>query len=172
VPILLWIAACAGAEAPDRTTEELRLIELMEMRRTGDPEGIEGVFHPTAVYDDFTSGTQHRELPEITAFIRGWHSPDGATFVDVVQYHAGDGVAVAEWVLEGTRSGPARDDPDSLVLRRFRVDGLTLVEVEDGLIVRAADYADPTSLLLAEGAVVVLPEGDTLEAVTEPVTGG
>ena len=50
------------------------------------------------------------------------------------------------------------------------VDGVTLVELEDGLIVRAADYGDPTSLVLAEGGIVVLPGGDTLRALPETVT--
>lgn len=80
-------------------------------------------------------------------------------------------MAVAEWVLEGNRQGPSGLSGDSLVLRRFRVDGLTLIEVQGGLIVRAADYGDPIPLVLAEGGAVVFPDGDTLRAEAEPTTG-
>ena len=99
--------------------------------------------------------------------MEGFHSPDGSVFLEVIAYHSADGMAAAEWVLDGTRLSPS---PDSLVLRWFRVDGVTLIELEDGLIVRAADYGDPTSLVLAEGGIVVLPGGDTLRALPETVT--
>ena len=148
----------------NHTHEQLRDLTIQKT-------GIEGLFHPTAVYDDFTSGVTYRDLPEIAAFMEAFHTADGAVFLDVISYHAGEGIAAAEWVLEGSRQGPSGVSGDSLVVRRFRVDGLTLIEVQGGLIVRAADYGDPIPLVLAEGGAVVLPEGDTLRAGAESATG-
>ncbi len=173
VAMLTWAVGpgCTGPEPSSVTVEERRLIELMEMRRAGDATGIERLFHPTAVYDDFTSGVTYRDLPEIADFMEAFHTADGAVFLEVISYHTGNGMAVAEWVLEGNREGPSGASGDSLVVRRFRVDGLTLIEVQGGLIVRAADYGDPIPLILAEGGAVVFPEGDTLRAEAESATG-
>jgi hypothetical protein len=166
----LGLGACVGPEPSPASVEERRIIELMEIRRSGDAAGIESLFHPTAVYEDLTSGARYRDLPEIAEFMEGFHSPDGSVFLEVIAYHSGDGMAAAEWVLDGTRLSPSLTSPDSVFLSWFRVDGVTLIELEDGLIVRAADYGDPTSLVLAEGGIVVLPGGDTLRALPETVT--
>lgn len=170
--VLLALALLAPACTPggdgQPTVAELRLMELLEMRRTGDLTGIEEVFHPVAVYQDRPNQVEYQGLPEIQAFLEGFHGWATGVFLDVVALHVGDGVAVAEWVLEGTQGGPAPGLGDPAERRRFRLEGVTVVEVEQGLVVRAADYADPTPMLLELGGTLILPDGDTLRAAPPP----
>ena len=46
--------------------------------------------------------------------------------------------------------------------REFILNGITIIEIEDGLIRRAADYIDTMPLLLQLGSEVTLPDGEVL----------
>jgi hypothetical protein len=137
----------------------VRLKEVMEMRGTGDITGIEGVFLPEAVYEDVAGDFEYRGVPEIADHLTDLHEWASGVFLDVVAIHAGPEWASAEWLLEGTQSGPVPGRLDSVTGRRFRLRGLTLIEVERGGVVRAVDYMDWVPFLLDVGAEVHWPGG-------------
>lgn len=163
-------AGCAPGEVPEPSLVELRLLELMAMRQSGDVAGAEDIFHPVAVYDDYPNQVQYRGLPEIAGFVQGLHRWASGVFLDVVRVHVGADRAVAEWVLEGVQSSAYPGVADSATFRRFRLEGVTVVEVERGLIVRAADYADMVPLILDLGGSVTLPSGEVVR-LPDPVEG-
>ncbi|HSG46490.1 MAG TPA: nuclear transport factor 2 family protein [Longimicrobiales bacterium] len=155
-------AGCARGEMPEPSLAEVRLMEVMAMRHSGDVTGAEDIFHPAAVYDDYPNQLQHRGLPEIADFIQGLHRWASGVFLDVVRVHAAGDRAVAEWVLDGVQSAPYPGVADSATFRRFRLEGVTVVEVERGLVVRVADYADMVPLILELGGSVTLPSGEVV----------
>lgn len=162
-PLLLAGAAgCSGDGPPPPTAAEALLVEALEMRRTGDVEGVLDAFHPVATWEDHPSQTEYRGAEEIAAFLGGIHAWADGVFLDVVRMYALGDVAVAEWVLEGTQARPIPGQLDSVTYRRFRIEGVTLVEVEGRLIVRAVDYADVAPFFLDLGARVTLPGGSVL----------
>ena len=50
-------------------------------------------------------------------------------------------------------------------MRSFRVEGVTLLEIDGGRIVRATEYSDPTDLYVALGGSVTLPDGTVVAPV-------
>lgn len=155
-------AGCAPGDGQEASLAEVRLLELMAMRQSGDVAGIEALFNPVAVWDDYPNQLQHRGLPEITDFVLSLHGWASGVFLDVVRTHAAGDRAVAEWVLQGVHSAPWPGVADSATFRRFTLEGVTVVELERGLIVRAADYADMVPLILDLGGSVTLPGGEVV----------
>ena len=154
---LVLLAGCTDDTAPGPA--EARLLEVLEMRRTGSVEGIEGVFLPEAVYEDVPGDFEYRGVPEIAAYLGGLHDWATGVFLDVVRIRAGRESASAEWYLEGIQSGPVPGRLDTVTGRRFRLRGLTLVELERGAVVRAVDYLDWVPFLLDVGAEIHWPGG-------------
>ena len=154
--LLLW--ACSGDAGPGAA--EARLLEVMEMRRTGDVTGIETVFLPEGVYEDVGGDFEYRGTAEIAGYLSGLHGWATGVFLDVVQIHAGDESASAEWYLEGVQSAPVPGRIDSVTGRRFRLRGVTVVELERGGVVRAVDYLDWVPFMLDLGAEIRWPGGE------------
>jgi hypothetical protein len=102
---------------------------------------------------------EYRGVPEIADHLAGLHEWATGVFLDVVAIHVGGDWAAAEWLLEGTQSAPVPGLLDSVTGRRFRLRGVTLVEVERGGVVRAVDYLDWVPFLLDVGAEVHWPGG-------------
>jgi hypothetical protein len=153
----LTAGSCGGESAS--SLAELRLKEVMEMRATGDVGGIEEVFLPEAVYEDVAGDFEYRGVPEIAEHLRELHGWASGVFLDVIDIRAGREWASAEWLLEGTQSGPVPGRLDTVTDRRFRLRGVTLIELERGGVVRAVDYMDWVPFLLDLGAEVRWPGG-------------
>ncbi len=170
VLLVLALGACTGEEAPGRA--ELRLEEVLEMRRTGSLDDVASVFLPEAVYEDVAGGVEYRGVPEIAdhlGWIHGWAS---GVFLDVIRVHGGDRVASAEWVLDGVQAAPIPGLVDSVTRRRFQLRGITVVEVERGAVIRAVDYTDLVPLLLDLGAEIHAPGGGVLRREPPDTSGG
>lgn len=175
IPVLVCaglLQGCGSGDAPGSSLAEVRLLEVMEMRRTGDVSTAVDVFDPVAVWEDYPNQVQHRGLPEIADYLRQLHRWAGGVFLDVTRIHAGPDVAVAEWVLEGVQTGPWPGMADSATFRRFRVEGVTVVEVERGVVVRVAEYSDMVPLVLGLGGSVTLPGGEVISVPQAPPEEG
>lgn len=168
--VALGLGACGGDSGP--SPAEARLIEVMEMRRTGDVTGIEAVFLPEGVYEDAAGDFEYRGVPEIAGYLTGLHEWASGVFLDVVAIHAGRESASAEWFLEGVQSGPIPGRLDTITGRRFRLRGMTLVELERGAVVRAVDYLDWVPFMLDMGAEIRWPGGGVTTGVAVPEGSG
>ncbi|MDT8340361.1 MAG: nuclear transport factor 2 family protein, partial [Longimicrobiales bacterium] len=164
----LLLAGCAPEGAPEPTVAELRVLELLALRESGDVAVAADLFHPLAVWEDHPGQRQLQGLPEIAAFLEEFHGWASGIFLDVLRVHPAGDRAVAEWVLEGVQSAPYPGVADSATFRRFLLEGVTVVEVERGLIVRVAEYADMLPLLLDLGGSATLPNGDVISAPEPP----
>ncbi|KAB2840985.1 MAG: nuclear transport factor 2 family protein, partial [Burkholderiales bacterium] len=88
--------------------------------------------------------------------------------IEVKRVHAGQQVAVAEWVLRAVQARPIPGRVPVATGQRFELAGLTLIELREGRIARAADYLDVLGFVLALGARVELPGGVVLPATAAP----
>lgn len=165
----MWTTGCVPGDSMEASLAEVRLMEFMAMRQSGDVTGAETLFSPVAVWDDYPNQVQYRGLPEIAERIVGLHGWATGVFLDVVRTHVSSDRAVAEWVLQGVQGAPYPGVADSATFRRFTVEGVTVVELEQGRIVRVADYADMIPLVLDLGGSVTLPSG---EVVARPDSAG
>ena len=158
--LLLPLVACGGVDAPPES--ERLAWELVEVWRTGDVDAAAALVDPTAVYEDRISGMDARGAPEVIDLLTNGMAWAEGFFVEVSNVRAAEDHAVIEWLREGSVIPADGGDP-----RRFRIAGVTLIEVEAGRIVRAVDYADPSELYVAMGGRVVLPGGEELQPVPE-----
>jgi len=137
-------------------------VDLMKMWETGDTSLLEAITTPDVVYDDIPNGEQFRGPDGVARYIRHVHAWASGIEIEVLRLHAGPDFAVAEWRMRGVQDRPIGGRVPVATGRRFELNGLTLVEVRDGRIHRAADYIDVLGFVLQLGARVTLPGGATL----------
>lgn len=159
--LALAAAACVSDEGPSRAVAENEIAArtLMTVWGTGDIGALAGLFDPDAVYDDYPNQTQYRGLEEIAGYMT--HVHDWATAVDmaVLAIHPSEGGATVEWVFSAIQERPIGDRVPVATGREVVLNGVTILEMEDGRIRRAADYIDVLPLVLQLGAEVHMPGG-------------
>lgn len=153
--LLLLVVGVAGCAAPESPSGSERIaLEFVELLRSGDPDVAVELFAGTAVWTDVAAGVEARGLLEIQERVARLSEGTASLFVDIVELHPAEGHVTIEWIRDGVTDGADGGEP-----ARFTVEGATVLVLEDGRIVRAVDYADPTSILVARGGRVIDPDG-------------
>jgi steroid delta-isomerase-like uncharacterized protein len=171
VPIVLLLATLviAGcASAPDRAEQdaqaaELAIRSLMTAWERDDVEMIQELFWPQATYDDFPNQQSHQGVQEIIAYVNTLHSWADDVLMGVGKVHVTESGAVAEWVLSAVQARPMGSQIPVATGLEVVTNGVTIIELQDGRIIRAADYFDVTPMLLQLGSRIELPGGGVLE---------
>ena len=162
---LMLLSGCfPGAPGPSQAyaENEIAIRSLMAMVGSGNIDDVAGLFHPDAVYDDYANQQQYRGLEEIAGYITGGTRWATAVSMDVMSVHISDSTAVAEWVFTGIQDQPIRSFLPVVTGREVVLNGVTIIEMEDGRIRRAADYVDALHLVLQLGGEVHMPGGGLL----------
>jgi len=163
--LALLPCACAPAASGPSQAEaenEIAVRTLLSMIGSGDATDVAGFFHPDAVYDDYANQQQYRGLEEIAGYIAGGTRWATAVSMDVMSVRVSDSLAVAEWVFTGIQDRPIRSFVPVVTRREVVLNGVTILEIEDGRIRRAADYTDALALALQLGGEVSMPGGVVL----------
>jgi len=166
---LLAVACSPAAPGPSRAEaeSEYAIRSLLSMVGSGDASEVAGLFHPDAVYDDYASQHQLRGMEEIAGYITGGTRWATAVSVDVMAVNAWETGAVAEWVFTGVQDRPIPGFLPVVTGHEVVLTGVTIIQMEDGRIRRAADYQDALPLVLQLGGEVRMPGGVLLRQ--EPV---
>lgn len=159
-------AACAqlqpDASQADREAE-LTMRSLMAAFESADVPLIEDLFTPQATYDDFPNQHTYRGVQEIVGYITAVHDWADDVYMNVgAVYPTRDG-AVAEWVFSGIQNRPLGSQVPVGTGREVVLNGVTIIQIQDGRIVRAADYTDTGALMLQLGGRIELPGGGVVE---------
>jgi len=163
--LCLALAACVPqTDGPSPTTarNEVLARTLMTVWESGDTNVLDDLFSPQAVYDDFPNQTQYQGLEEIAGYVTHVHDWADAVSMGVSAVHASDGGAVVEWVFAAIQAGPIGTRVPVATGREVVLNGVTILEIDDGRIVRAADYMDVLPFVLQLGAEVHMPGGSVL----------
>ncbi len=158
IAVLSSSAGCTTDEAAPPVGERVGTA-LIEVWRSGDRVAAEDLLDAAVVWEDRSSGTTAQGFPEVVEYLLGLHTWAESLFVDMVSIQATDHAATVEWVMEGVTR--PRDDPNRQA--HFRIDGVTVLQIESGRIVGAVDYSNPIGLILARGGRVTLPDGTELQ---------
>lgn len=163
VAALLLAGACVREDRPALYESEVLVQELLAAREAADTLALLDLFAPTAVYDDFQNQIQYQGIDEVAAYAMSLHAWAGDLLINVVRVQAGPDAAAAEWVLSAVQERPMGDFMPQATGREVVLNGVTLIEVAGGRIVRAADYLDALPLVLQLGGRVEYPGGAVLE---------
>jgi ketosteroid isomerase-like protein len=157
---------CAGSadrEAGVDPTLEAAVLRLTNAWAQADTAALLELFWNDATYEDFVNQEVYVGLEEIVGYITSVHTWGDDVYMNPGRIHLGRDMAVAEWVFSAVQTRPmgsllAEGSGTEVVLN-----GVTILEFDEGRIIRAADYADSALLLLQLGAQIEMPGGATYE---------
>jgi len=136
----------------------------MQIWETGDATRLGEIATSDLVYDDIPNGERFEGLDEARRYVAHVHSWASQVTIAVTAVHGGPDGAAAEWVMRGIQDRPIAGRVPVGTNRPFTLKGVTVVEVRDGRITRAADYIDVLGFVLQLGARVELPGGGVIPA--------
>jgi hypothetical protein len=136
---------------------------LMAAWESADTAVIQNLFWPQATYDDFPNQATYQGLEEIVGYVTSPHAWGDDVFMSVGQVHASETGAVAEWVFSAVQNRPMSEFVPTGTGREVVLNGVTIIELDGGRILRAADYADATPMWLQLGGRIELPGGGVVE---------
>lgn len=158
------LTACAASTGPSPTLarNEIVALTLMDAWQSGDQDVLTDVFFPDAVYDDFPNQQRYEGLPEIVGYIRNVQAWADGLSIDISAVHPSETGATVEWVFSAIQARPMGDRFPVATGREVVLNGVTILEIQNGRIRRAADYIDALALALQLGAEVHMPGGSVL----------
>jgi ketosteroid isomerase-like protein len=163
--LALISTSCAFAQQDDGAAREAErtMLSLMAAWERADAPLLEELFWPQATYDDFPNQHTYRGIDEILGYVRALHSWADDVYMNVGRVHVTESGAVAEWVFSAVQARPIAGRVEIATGREVVANGVTIIELEGGRIMRAADYTDAAPMLLQLGGRFELPDGSTLE---------
>ena len=167
LPALVAVLLTGCAQLSESEEQRLREAELtarslMAAWERGDRALIEDLFWPEATYDDFPNQHTYQGIEEIIGYVDALHAWADDVYMNVGTVHVTTNGAVIEWVFSATQARPMgaiRVGTGEEVV----TNGVTVLEFEGNRIMRAADYADTTPMMLQVGGRIELPGGEVLE---------
>lgn len=159
--VLAMLAACGPRQGPSPTVARNEVVArtLMEAWRSGDRDLLADIFAPDAVYDDFPNQIQYQGIQEITGYVQAVQAWAEGLSIDVSAVHASEEGATIEWIFSATQARPIGDRVPVATGREVVLNGVTILEMDEGRIRRAADYQDALAFVLQLGAEVRMPGG-------------
>jgi len=151
------LSACSQSiREPDAADLVIRLMGVWE---SGHQESLAEFVDSSAVYDDVPNNNRFEGIEGFESYIG--HVHNWASDVSITIHETGGSAerAYAEWTMTGRQSRPIEGRIPVATDSTFTLNGLTVVEVADGKIVRAADYLDVLGFILQLGSSVELPGG-------------
>jgi len=162
--LITLITGCRAAS----NRSELVTERLMDMWRTGNTSALDAIAATDVVYDDVPNGRRYEGREGVREYIGHVHAWAGDIEIEITSLRGEANAAVAEWVMRGIQDRPIPGRVPIATGRRFRLNGVTLVELRDGKIARAADYLDVLGFVVQLGGRVELPGGVVIQSVEEP----
>ena len=160
----LALSACTpGSDRQETLESEVIALTMLSIWETADTAAVLDLFWPEAVYDDFPNQIQYRGVAEIASYLTHVHSWGTGVYMNVTQVHASETSATAEWVLSVIQDKPMGERFPEATGREVVLNGVTIIEIEGGLITRAADYIDIVPMVLQLGGRIEYPGGIVLE---------
>lgn len=164
--VTVVLSACAQigpSDAESAREVELTIRSLFAAWERGDEALIEELFWPEATYDDFPNQHTYQGVQEIIGYVDALHAWADDVLWNVGRVHVTESGAVAEWVFSAVQARPIGNQVSVGTGAEVITNGVTIIEMEGGRIIRAADYADTAPMLLQLGSRIELPGGSVLE---------
>ena len=160
----LTLSACAsGTDRPQTLESEVMVRTLLSIWESADTAAVLELFWPEAVYDDFPNQIQYQGVAEIASYLTHVHSWGTGVYMNVTQVHASESSATAEWVLSVIQDRPMGERVPEATGREIVLNGVTIIEIDGGLITRAADYVDIVPMVLQLGGRIEYPGGTVVD---------
>lgn len=155
--------ADGAADDADRREAEVVARSLMSAFETADTALVQELFWPQATYDDFPNQHSYQGIGEIVGYVTGLHAWADGVLMNVGEVHVGADAVVVEWLFSAVQARPMGRQLTVGTGNEVVLNGVTVLELDDGRIVRAADYTDTGALMLQLGGRIEMPDGTTIQ---------
>ena len=160
VAVLLVALSCTAPQDQSRSSQaELTIQLLANAIATADTAVILEIFWPEATYDDFAGQQTYQGIQEIVGYLTAVHGWGDDVYMNLGRVHSSSTGATGEWVFSAIQTRPIGDRVPISTGREVVFNGVTIIEMEGGRIIRAADYVDGVPLILQLGGRIELPGG-------------
>ena len=153
---LIFSACSQYARTPDAPDLVVRLMDVWE---SGKQESLAEFVDSSAVYDDIPNNHRFEGIEGFENYVGHVHNWASEISITIQETGGSTERAYAEWTMHAKQSKPIEGRIPIATDSTFTLKGLTLVEVENGKIIRAADYIDVLGFILQLGSTVELPGG-------------
>lgn len=164
--VAIWVASCgtdSSEPAPILKENELTARLLISDFQSGDASNVSGIFAPTAVYEDNSSAREYQGLREIAGYIGSVQSWADGIVMTINEMQVWKTGAVIEWSLSAVQHRPIPGVVATVTGHEVVVNGVTVLEITDHRITRAADYMDDLTMMLQMGGELHMPGGVVLK---------
>ncbi len=138
---------------------ESLVVQLMEIWQSGDDKKLIAIAQTDMVYHDVPNNHHFKGIEESRSYIKHVHNWASDIKIEITKVHHYEQAALAEWTMTGIQSRPIKNRIAIATNNQFTLKGATLIEIENGKIIRAADYIDVLGFVIQLGAEVKLPGG-------------
>jgi steroid delta-isomerase-like uncharacterized protein len=136
---------------------------LIEIWQNGNVEDLDLIMAANSVYEAAQQAHSYKGLEEVKSYVGHVVLFAKDLKIEVISARSAKSSASVEWVMTGVQDRPIPGRVTVPTNKEFMVKGVTLIEVEDGLITKATDYMDVLGFVIQLGARVELPGGVVLE---------
>jgi hypothetical protein len=161
----LTAAACNGSAGPSPLMKENELTAhlLMSDVESGDLSNLAGIFAPTAVYEDFSNSREYQGLQEISGYVGSIRSWADGIVMSINEMQVWNTGVVIEWSLSAVQNRPIPGLVSTATGHEVVVNGVTVLEIANHKVIRAADYMDDLTMMLQLGGEMHMPGGAVLK---------
>ena len=152
--VVVAIACGPSGTSTSSTTapeSELKILMLATAVERADTALIADLFWPEATYDDFANQLTYQGILEIVGYLTSAHEWGDDIYMNMGRINTGSTMAVGEWIFSAVQNRPMGDQVPFVTGREVVLNGATIIELEGGRIMRAADYVDTAPLTLRLG---------------------
>ena len=137
--------------------------KLIGIWQNGNIEDLGAIVSENAVYEAAQQNHAYKGLEQFGSYVGHLSKFAKDLKIDVLSLNSSKTTATIEWVMTGIQDRPIPGSIEIGTNKEFKVKGVTLIEVKDGLITKATDYMDVLGFVIQLGARVELPGGVVLE---------
>ena len=161
------VTACGPSGTSTSSTtapeSELKILMLATAVERADTALIADLFWPEATYDDFANQLTYQGILEIVGYLTSAQEWGDDIYMNMGRINTGSSMAVGEWVFSAFQNRPMGDQVPFVTGREVVLNGATIIELEGGRIMRAADYVDTAPLTLQLGGSIGFPTDGVIE---------
>ena len=159
ISLLIPMYACSENSSVAETQGRV-LIGIWE---NGNVEDLDVIMSANSVYEAAQQNHTYKGIEEIKSYVGHVVLFAKDLKIEVISVNSAKSSATLEWVMTGIQDRPIPGRVTVPTNKEFMVKGVTLIEIEDGLITKATDYMDVLGFVIQLGARVELPGGVVLE---------
>jgi steroid delta-isomerase-like uncharacterized protein len=162
----LLISCTTNNDTSDKKKTETQLVKLTEklitLWETGDTSISQEIFLTECTYVDIANNYSFEGINGVNKYVG--HIHNWATEVKMIsrKIRVSEKSGFVEWTLTAKQTSPIKGRVPLATNREITLNGVTILEFDEGKIKKASDYMDVLGFVMQLGSKLELPGGKTI----------